>query len=265
MKVKLKNKVAIITGAAGSIGSKTAKALAKCGAKVLINDLNELLGNELAEEITNEGYEALFLKGDVTKEQDIIHLVNTAENKYGSVDILVNNAGVNVGKDKRKALYDYDVDTWNLVVDVCLDSVYYCCKHALPVMVRQQRGKIINIGSVAGWLAPLKLQSPYCAAKAQIINMTKAMAMQYGGQGINVNAVVPGSIVNEQIKAAVYGEDGRARSMLAHIPAGYTGAPIDIANAVLYLVSDASDYVNGTAINVDGGWTAGYAFDAANL
>ena len=265
MKVDLKGKVAVITGAAGAIGSMTAKLLAESGAKVVINDLNERRGHEVAGEITKRGYDALFLKGDITNENDIVDLVNTAVREYGSIDILVNNAGVNVGNDKREILYDYDPDAWDFVVNACLDGVYYCCKHAVPVMVRQQRGKIINIGSVAGWRTPLKLQAPYCAAKAQIINLTQAMAIEYAGQGINVNAVVPGSILNTQIQSVIYGSGGVAKSMLAHIPAGHAGTPADIAHAVLYFASDASDYVHGAVINVDGGWAAGYAFDAANI
>jgi 3-oxoacyl-[acyl-carrier protein] reductase len=261
MKIDLKNKTALITGAAGTIGSAISMELARNGAAVYMNDVNPEAGQKLTEAIAAEGYKAVFLSGDVTKEEDIRKIVIAAAEKQGSIDILVNNVGVNVDAQFRKPIYGYDPAQWRRVTDVCLDSGYYCCKYVMPMMAEKKYGKVVNIGSVAGTIAPLRLQSPYSAAKAAIANLTRSLAMEYAQYGINVNAVVPGSIMNWQIKALIYSDPARKESMMSHIPLGYPGEPLDIANAVLFLVSDESRYITGSILNVDGGWAAGYTID----
>jgi len=261
MIVNLANKTALITGAAGTIGSVTAMELARNGAAVFMNDINEHAGQKIAQTICEAGCSATFLPGDVTKEEDIAHMAETALSRRGRIDILVNNVGLNVNAEFRKPLYGYDPAAWHKVVDVCLDSVYYCCKYVIPVMEKQHYGKVVNIGSVAGFSAPLRLQSAYSAAKAAIVNLTKSLAIEYAKSNINVNCVVPGSIMNEQIKTAVYGDPARKESMLSHIPQGNAGEPLDIANAVLFFASDDSKYATGSVLNIDGGWAAGYALD----
>lgn len=263
MKIDLKNKVALITGAAGTIGSATASALASEGAIIFLNDINEHAGSELAEQLCSENHTSYFIKGDVTNEKDMSSFVDFAISKYGHIDILVNNAGINVGNDGRRPIFDYKPSDWQKVIDVCLDSIFFCSKFTIPSMIMQNCGRIVNIGSVAGFIAPLRLQSPYSAAKAAIINITKSMALDYAKNQITVNAVVPGSILNEQLRNLIYADEDRAKSMMAHIPLGRTGKASDVANAVLYLVSDEASYVTGTSINVDGGWTCGYALDSS--
>lgn len=253
------NKVALITGAAGSIGSATAIALARTGAAVFINDISETAGHALVERIADEGGIAHFIQGDATREEDIVRVVQAAVSRFERVDILVNCAGYNVDTAFRKSIYDYDEDKWNKVVDICLDSVYYCCRHVMPLMVKNGGGSVVNIGSVAGFYAPLRLQSPYSAAKAAIVNLTRSMAVEYAKHHIRVNAVVPGSIMNEQLKKIIYATQEKTQSMLEHIPMATAGEPEDIAEAIRYLASDEAKHVTGCIIPVDGGWTAGYA------
>ena len=259
MNVNLSAKVALITGGAGTIGSATARALARNNAAVFINDVNERAGRSLQSEITNNGGTARFIAGNVTNDADMSDFVRTALDEYGKIDILINNAGYNVGNEGRKPVGGYSERDWNQVIDICLDGLYSCCKYALPSMVHRGEGCVVNIASVAGWRAPLKLQSPYSAAKAAVLNLTQTMAIEYGREGIRFNAVIPGSISNPQLMEIIYGTKGKEDSMLSHLPLGKPGKGEDIANAVLYLVSPEAKYITGSFLNVDGGWTSGYA------
>lgn len=261
MKVDLQDKVAVVTGAAGAIGGATAKLFAQNGATVYLNDVNAERLQDVANEFAAEGLTVYAAAGDVSREEDMKALIGAAVERYGRVDILVNNAGLNVGNDLRKPTWEYDQSAWRRVMDVCIDSVYHCSKYALPAMVQAGGGRIVNIASVAGWRAPLRLQCVYSAAKSGIENLSRSMAIDYAKHGINVNTVVPGSIMNGNMGALIYDNPEKNRSMAEHIPAGYTGEPIDIANAVLFLVSPEARYITGCTVNVDGGWAAGYALD----
>lgn len=261
MKVNLKDKVAVVTGAAGAIGSETARLLAQNGAVVYLNDVNAERLQQVADEFAAEGLAAYAVAGDVSREEDMKALIGAAVERYGCIDILVNNAGINVGNELRKPAWEYDPAAWRRVVDICIDSVYHCSKYALPSMIERGGGRIVNIASVAGWRAPLLLQSPYSAAKSGIENLSRSMAIDYAKHGINVNTVVPGSIMNGRLGTIIYDNPEKSRSMEAHIPMGHTGEPIDIANAVLFLVSSEARYITGCTVNVDGGWAAGYALE----
>lgn len=259
MNIDLSNKVALITGGAGTIGSATARLLAGSKALVYINDINLNAGRSLEKSIREAGGDARFIAGSVLDDADIQKTVGTALDECGKIDILVNNAGYNVNAEARKRVGDYRETDWNKVINLCLDGMYSCCKYVLPGMVERGEGRVINIASVVGWRAPLKLQSPYGAAKASILNLTRTMAIEYGKYGINFNAVIPGSVLNSQVKEAVYGTPEREASMLAHLPLGKPGQPEDIGNAVLFLASPEANYITGCCINVDGGWASGYA------
>jgi 3-oxoacyl-[acyl-carrier protein] reductase len=259
MKADLSGEVALITGSAGSIGSGTAKILARNGAIVYLNDINRDAGTSLRKQIVESGGEAYFVPGSVTNDAEMRAFVQSALDGYGKVDILINNAGVNVGKEGRRPAGEYREDDWNRVIDICMDGFYSCLKYVLPGMIERKTGRVVNIGSVAGWRAPLRNQSPYSAAKAAIVNLTRTMAIEYGKYNITVNAVIPGSIMNEQLKTAVYGTPEMTESMLSHIPLGKIGAPEDIGNTILFLVSEEAEYITGCSINVDGGWASGYA------
>ena len=256
---KLRGKTAVVTGGAGAIGGETARLLAKNGATVYINDVSSEAGEALVSQIRDAGGEAVFLRGDVTSESDMKALIETAVSRFGKIDILINNAGVNVGSDDRRIICDYDEGAWNRVTDICLDGLFFCTKYTLPHMRRQGGGCIVNIGSVAGFRAPLRLQSPYSAAKAMVLNMTRTLATENGIYGIRVNGVVPGSVMNAHLNDVVYKDDAMRESMLSHVPMRVIGEPVDIGNSILYIVSDEAKYVTGCILTVDGGWSAGYS------
>lgn len=261
MNVDLKNKVAVVTGAAGAIGGATARLLAGNGAVVYLNDVNAEQLKSSVEEMNAQGMEAYGLAGDVRSGDDMEKLIGAAADRYGRIDILINNAGANVGNDLRKPVWEYSEDAWRRALDICIDSVYNCCRFALPLMMKAGAGRIVNIGSVAGWRAPLRLQSPYSAAKSAILSLTNSLAIDYAQYGININSIVPGSIMNPHMGAIIYDDPFKKQSMAEHIPLGYTGEPSDIANAALFFVSPEARYITGCTLNVDGGWTAGYAMN----
>ena len=261
MKVDLKDKVAVVTGAAGAIGGATARLFAQNGGVVYMNDVNAERLKVAVEEMNAQGMKATGLAGDVRSGEDMEKLIGTAADRCGRIDILVNNAGFNVGNEWRKPVWEYDADAWRRTLDICIDSVYNCCRFTLPFMIKEGGGRIVNIGSVAGWRAPLRLQSPYSTAKSAILNLTNSLAIDYARHGVNVNSVVPGSIMNDHMGAIIYDDAFKNKSMTEHIAAGHTGEPVDIANAVLFLVSPEARYVTGCTVNVDGGWTAGYAMN----
>jgi len=180
--------------------------------------------------------------------------------EFGRLDILVNNAGINGGPDQRKTINEYSVDLWKKIISTDLDGVFYCSRPFTSQMIKQRYGKIINIGSIVG-LVPLRLQCAFAAAKAGVFNLTKAMAIELAKYGINVNGIAPGSILMEGTKDLFYNDPELANKMMATIPFGRPGKPDDIANAALFLASDDSNYMTGSILVVDGGWTCGYARD----
>jgi NAD(P)-dependent dehydrogenase (short-subunit alcohol dehydrogenase family) len=182
---------------------------------------------------------------------------------YGRLDIVVNNAGVNT-LSHRVTIDQFPREEWDRLLAVDLTGLYLVSKEAARVMRTQKGGKIINIASVAG-IVPLRLQCAFVAAKAGVINLTKAMAIELGGSGILVNGIAPGSILTEGTEKLFYGDDGRfrdsAQKLLDHIPLGRPGSTDEIAHAALFLAAPESSYINGHILTVDGGWTAGYNRD----
>ena len=259
MNIDISGRTAVITGGAGAIGSETARVLAASGAFVYINDVNEVMGEQDAEEINESGGRACFVKGSVTNDEDIKKLYEKTCEDGRVVDILMNNAGYNVGFDKRKPISEYDPGAWNQIIDICIDGLYSCCKYFIPGMKKQGFGRIINTASVVGFRVPLRGQSAYACAKSAIINITRSMAINYSECGITVNTVIPGSIMHEKLKGMVYDTPEKEESMRLHIPMRGPGRPKDIAGATLYLSSSLADYVTGCCLNVDGGWASGYA------
>ena len=179
----------------------------------------------------------------------------------GKIDILVNNAGVNT-LQHRVTIDQFPREEWDRIVEVDLTGLYVVSRAVAGHMRQQRWGRIINIASVVG-LVPLRLQCAFAAAKAGVVNLSKAMAIELGSLGITVNAVAPGSILTEGTKKLFYGDDGKFRDavqqMLAHIPVGRPGTVEEVAHAVLFLAAPEASYVNGAVLTVDGGWTAGYA------
>ncbi len=250
----LDGKVAVITGAASGIGLATAKRLAEMGANVALVDINETKGEKAAEEIKSLGQKAVFFRCDVTSDSDCKKTTEEVYQVFGRIDILFNNAGVT----KRKTIVELGEEEWDLVLNVNLKSIYLFSRHVIPFMVKDGGGSIINTGS--GWgLKGGPNAAAYCAAKGGTVNLTRAMAIDHGRQGIRVNCVCPGDTDTELLhdEAAQLGvDDAEFMKAAADRPLNRVGLPEDIANAVLYFASDMSSWVTGSVLVVDGGGLA---------
>jgi NAD(P)-dependent dehydrogenase (short-subunit alcohol dehydrogenase family) len=257
MQCDLGDKIAFITGAANGIGSAIAQRLADNGAGVVVADID--IDN--AERVAACLPRAIAYQVDIRDQAAIDRAIDAALSRFGRLDILVNNAGVNTFKN-RVEIDSFPLEEWDRVTGVDLDGLFLVTRRAVQPMLESGRGgRIINIASVVG-LAAMRLQSPFVAAKAGIIHLTRSMALELGPKGVLVNAVAPGSIITEGTKQLFYGEDGsfhaRMQQFMQHIPLGRPGTREEIAEAVLFLAAPESDYINGHILTVDGGWTAGY-------
>ncbi len=259
MRVNLEGKVALVTGAGDGIGRAIALAYAANGASVVVNDL-EGRGGSTLEDARSLGAEAEFIAADVSRRDEVEHLAATAEQRFGRIDILVNNAGVNTPGEHRRPIHEYDECEWRRILSVDLDGVFHGCRVFSPGMTARKSGVIINIASVMG-IVPIRLQLAYAAAKAAVIHFTRSIALELAPFGIRVNAIAPGSTLTQGTKALFYNPEKQAlaESLLSHIPMGRPGTTEEIANPALFLASDASSYMTGTVMVVDGGWTAGFA------
>lgn len=250
MRVNLDGKVALVTGAARGIGLAIAEILVENGACVYSADISEDSG-------VNTGR---YLPMDVTDSAAIAAALGRIEAETGALHILVNNAGVNT-MAHRVNIDLFPREEWDRILAVDLTGLYEVSRLAIPLIRRSGGGRIINIASVAG-LVPLRLQCAFTAAKAGVINLTKAMAIELGSEGILTNAIAPGSVLTQGTKSLFYGDDGmfndRVQQMLSHVPLGRPGTTEEVANAALFLAAPESSYINGHCLTVDGGWTAGY-------
>lgn len=247
--MRLKNKVAIITGGGSGIGRGIALEFGIQGAQVVICGRREKPLKETADEIHRKGGEAIYSVSDVSKQKDIEDLVDTTLMKFGQIDILVNNAGIYMPDD----IMSTEEEEWDKVMNVDAKGVFLMSKAVLPQMLKQDKGKIINIASIAG-LFGFEKSAAYCAAKGAVVNLTREMALDYSPKGINVNAIAPGVIESEMTKGSLENETAK-KSFLEKIPVGRIGKPSDIAHLAVYLASEESDYVTGQTLVVDGGWT----------
>ncbi|PAQ13897.1 3-oxoacyl-ACP reductase [Bacillaceae bacterium SAOS 7] len=243
--MRLKDKVAIITGAANGIGLAAAELFAKQGAKVVIADFDEELGSKRVQELTEKGYDVAFSKVNVVDRDSVDAMVKLAIDRYGHIDILVNNAGIT----RDGMLWKLSADDFQRVLDVNLKGVFNCTQSVIPHMISQASGKVINTSSVSGVYGNVG-QTNYAAAKAGVVGMTKSWAKELGRKGINVNAVAPGFVETSMVATV---PEKILDQLKTTIPLGRLGSPNDVANAYLFLASDESNYVNGITLHVDGG------------
>jgi len=242
--MQLKGRVAIITGAGRGIGRETALLFSREGAKIVVCDVLDE-GEQVAEEISQNGGEATFVETDVTGREQVRRMVDTVIERFGQIDILINNAGVLRDAQLLK-LTEAD---WDLVINVNLKGVFNVTQAVAPVMIAQGKGKIINVASVVALYGNFG-QTNYVASKAGVIGMTKVWARELGRKGINVNAVAPGFIKTEMTADV---PEEILEMMREQTPLRRLGTPRDIANAYLFLASDEAAYINGAVLSVDGG------------
>lgn len=251
----LDGKIAAVTGGASGIGLATVRKLARHGASVVILDVNEMVGIQTADELRSEGLAARFIGCNVTSGADCEAAVETIRHEYGRLDILFNNAGV----IRRRTVVEMAEEEWDAVVDISLKGAFLLSKYAVPLMAEGGGGSIINTGS--GWgLKGGDRAAAYCAAKAGIVNLTKAMAIDHGGQQIRVNCVCPGDtdtpLLRDEAKQLQQEEQSFVQASALERPLKRIGTPDDIANAVLFLASSMSSWVTGSVLVVDGGGLA---------
>ena len=249
--MRLADQVAIVTGGGSGIGRAISLLFAAEGARVVAADLVPERAQETAALIAEAGGQAIGVEVDVSKADLVAKMVASATDAFGRVDILVNNAGLSVGN----TILDFDEAAWDLNLDVVLKSVYLCSRAVLPGMRERRQGVILNISSVNGLTAVG--EAAYSAAKAGMINLTANMALHFGADGIRVNCVAPGSI-----RTPIWGErvkrDPQVFEKIAKwYPLGRVGEPEDVAEAALFLCSDAASWITGVTLPVDGGLTAG--------
>jgi NAD(P)-dependent dehydrogenase (short-subunit alcohol dehydrogenase family) len=250
---RLEGKVAVVTGAADGIGHAIAEGFAREGAHVFLSDINDKRGRAFAKALRDAGHAADYVHCDVAEEKDIANLIKTAVKKGGRLDVLVNNAAIAIG---GMPVYEMTDEQWHRLIAVNLTSVFRGCKYALPHMIKQRRGSIINLASAQGHVG-LDGWTAYAGAKGAVMAMTRQMAVEFGPHNVRVNSISPGTIntpMNEKVVADLGGQV--ARAWVKMHPIGRIGEPAEVAEAAIYLASDAAGFTTGIDLRVDGGLTA---------
>jgi len=246
----LNGKVAIVTGGNGGIGLGMARGLADNGAAIAIVGRNETKSAEAVAELSKAGHKAIAVTADVTDETAVTAMVERIRREFGRIDILVNNAGINI----RKPPDQLDIAEWNSVISTNLTSAFLCSRAVHPAMKEAGSGKIINIGSMMS-IFGASFAPAYAASKGGIVQFTRSCAVAWAADNIQVNAVLPGWIDTDLTRRAREQVDGLHDKVLARTPAARWGEPADFAGIAAFLASHASDFVTGTAIPVDGGFS----------
>lgn len=252
MNLSLKNKVAIITGAASGIGAASAMAFAREGASVVVADVQIARGEELVSRIQAEDGKAIFIKCDVSSESDIRNMVTKCVEKFGRLDCAFNNAGIE-GESAETIMTTNE--NWEKVMNINLKGIWLCMKYQIPEMLKVGGGSIVNCSSIAGVVGFEGLPA-YVASKHGVIGLTQTAALEYAGKNIRVNAICPGVIDTPMVERLTHGNKEEAKTLTMGEPMGRMGTSEEIAQAALWLCSDASSFVTGHSLIADGGWVA---------
>jgi NAD(P)-dependent dehydrogenase (short-subunit alcohol dehydrogenase family) len=248
---RLQGRTAVVTGGCSGIGLATVRRFVEEGANVVIGDVDDTRGTELAEELG-----CTYVHVDVTDKDEVDALFDTAKERHGSVDVAFNNAGISPPEDA--SILDTDLDAWRRVQEVNLTSVYLCCKAALPHMLEQKRGSIINTASFVAVMGAATSQISYSASKGGVLSMSRELGVQFARDGVRVNALCPGPVNTPLLEELFASSPEQAARRLVHVPMGRFARPEEIANAVLFLASDESSFVTASTFLVDGGISGAY-------
>jgi len=248
----IERQTAIVTGASSGLGVTFAETLAECGINLVIAARRYERLVKVAEDLSSKyGVKVVPVKTDVSKEDQVTNMVKIAIERFGSLEILVNNAGI----ASLSPSVDMSLEEWKKVIDVNLTGVFLCARAVAREMIKKKYGKIVNIASIYGAVGDIYPTAPYYASKGAVINLTRALAVEWAPHKINVNAIAPGFFPSEMTES-VFQDEQALEYILSRTPLGRTGEPLDLKAALIYLASPASNYVTGQTIFVDGGWTA---------
>lgn len=255
--MKLAGRVAVVTGGGSGQGKATCRLFAQEGASVVVADWNYESAQEVAASIADAGGRAVAVHVDVSREEDVMKMVDMTLKKFGRLDILFNNAGIGFSathRYKMASIVDTLEEDWDAILAINLKGVAMCCKHTIPIMVRQGRGSIINNASINALVA-MPGADAYTAAKGGVVALTRVLANDWGPKGVRVNCICPGPVDTPMIAPVL--KDPQVREILeTNCPLGRVASPDEIARVALFLASDDASYVNGVILPVDGGWTA---------
>lgn len=253
--MKLKGKVAVITGAGGALGGATAELFAKEGAKVVVSDVNGKSGLEVVETIKGNGGDAVFVEADVSKVADTEKIIKTAISAFGRIDILFNAAGLEL----MKSLHEHTEEDYERIMGISMKGSFFCSKYAVLEMMKQRSGVIINMGSIAA-LNGHSLLASYCTAKGALINFTKYLAIEYAPYNIRANCICPGTIGTPMVKRAAAEYPELVAKNINEHALGRMGEVREITSTALFLASEDSSFITGVSLPVDGGYMAGKTY-----
>jgi len=254
--MRLDGKVTIITGGGSGMGKTAAELFAKEGARVVVSDVSEAAGESVVSAVKAAGGDATFIRADVSREDDARAMVQHAVATFGRLDALYNNAGIMPEADH--SVIDTDVDTWDKVMAVNVRGVFLGCKYAIPQMLEQGSGSIINIASFVAILGCSVPQDAYTASKGAVLALTRSLAVQFAGRGVRTNAISPGPIETPLMTEWLLKDEAAKMLRLNRNPSGRFGKPEEIVNMGIYLASDESRWTNGANFVIDGGITVNY-------
>ncbi len=245
---KLKNKISIITGSANGIGKSIALEFAKQGSKVVVCDIDLIKAKEVSKQIKHLGGDSIAIKCDVSNKNDVRKVVKKTIKEFERIDILVNNAGISM----MKPINETSEEEWENIININLKSVFLFSKEVSSTMIKQKKGKIININSIGGEVGILNA-SAYCSSKGGVVNLTKELAIELSPHNINVNGIAPG-IITTKMSEEMLNDEKTRKELLSNIPLNRFGTPEEIADAAVFLASKDSDFISGHNLAVDGGF-----------